>query len=216
MKSLLIKPFEKIIKDILIGILLPLIEKLPVAGKKRNGGKKSLIEQKASRIKLLVLDVDGVLTDGKIGINELGEEIKFYHVRDGLGLKLLIKAGVGVAIVTGRVTKADRCRAEELGITDLYQGIDDKKSVCSMLLEQKGLGKNEVCCIGDDLPDIPMFECSGLPVAVRDAAEEVREAACYVTKNRGGKGAVREVCEVILKAKGLWPGIVSDFKGSVK
>lgn len=166
-----------------------------------------ILEEKASRIKLLVLDVDGVLTDGRIIMNDLGREIKYFNVKDGHGLRLLLNAGIDVAIITGRESKTVTHRASDLGIRDVYQGIKDKKSTCERMLKEKGLMKDEVCCMGDDLPDIPMFECIGFPIAVADATKETRESALYVTRNRGGNGAVREVCELILKARGQWPEI---------
>ena len=171
-----------------------------------------LVEEKASKIRLLILDVDGVLTDGRIVLNELGEESKYFHVRDGQGLVLLMGAGVETAVITGRRSKAVEYRAAELGIKEIHQGVKDKESVCKEILERKGLERDQVCCIGDDLPDIPLFNLVGFPVAVADASGELLEAASYVTKNRGGNGAVREVCELILNARGLWPRIISDFQ----
>lgn len=164
-----------------------------------------MIEEEASRIKLVIMDVDGVMTDGGIIYNDRGEEIKCFNVKDGQGLRLLMDAGIEVAIITGRESGAVEHRARDLEIKHVFQGIKDKGSICAKLLEQKGLKKDQVCCIGDDLPDIPMFYHAGLAVAVSDAAKEVRDAASYVTRNPGGKGAVREVCELILKALGSWP-----------
>jgi 3-deoxy-D-manno-octulosonate 8-phosphate phosphatase (KDO 8-P phosphatase) len=172
-----------------------------------------MLKDQAAEIKLLILDVDGVMTDGQIILDHNGEEIKCFNVRDGQGLRLLLKAGVEVAIVTGRWSKAVGYRSGDLGISELYQGVDDKESFCIQLLQQKRLKKEQVCCIGDDIPDISMFNHVGFPVAVADAALEVREAACYITKHAGGKGAVREVCELILKARGYWPDIIREKGG---
>ena len=172
-----------------------------------------MLEDKAAKIKLLILDVDGVMTNGQIVINELGEEIKCFDVKDGQGLKLLMGAGVNVIIISGRKSKTVEYRSKDLGIKEVYQGINDKESLCAELLEQKGLKPDQVCCIGDDLPDVAMFNRIGLPIAVADAVAEVRNAACYVTKNRGGNGAVREVCEIILKSQGIWTQILSSFMG---
>ena len=169
-----------------------------------------MLKDRAAKIKLLILDVDGVMTDGRIVLNERGEEIKCFNVKDGQGLRLLMKAGVEVVLVTGRRSKAVEYRAKDLGVRELYQGIGDKESLCVELLEGKRLNSEQVCCIGDDLPDIPMFNRVGLPIAVADAAVDVRNAACHITKKGGGKGAVREVCELILKAKGSWPCVVSN------
>jgi len=169
-----------------------------------------MLKDRAAKIKLLILDVDGVMTDGLILLNDRGEEIKCFNVKDGQGLRLIMKAGVDVVLVTGRTSKAIEYRAKDLGIREIYQGIDDKESLCIELINSKRLNNEQVCCIGDDLPDIPMFNHVGLPIAVADAAVDVRNAACHVTKKGGGKGAVREVCELILKAQGSWPRIISN------
>ena len=166
-----------------------------------------MIDEKAKKIQLLILDVDGVMTDGRIVMNDLGQEIKFFNVKDGHGIRLLLTAGIDVAIITGRESEAVRRRALDLGITSVYQGIKHKESVCKKIMEEKGLEKEQVCCMGDDLPDIPMLRCEGLPVAVADATYETRESALFVTRAPGGYGAVREMCEIILKAKGAWPEI---------
>lgn len=166
-----------------------------------------MTDEKAKKIELLVLDVDGVLTDGRIIINDLGQETKYFNVKDGYGLRRLMDAGIDVAIITGRESEAVKHRAADLGIEMVFQGIKDKESVCRKVIRDKGLDKEQVCCMGDDLPDIPMLKCAGLPVAVADAAVEIREFASYVTKSPGGFGAVREMCEIILKAKNAWPKI---------
>ncbi len=162
------------------------------------------MEGETARIKLLFLDVDGVLTDGHIIINEKGEETQSFYVRDGLGLKTLISAGIEVVIMTGRTSMAVAHRAEELGIEEVYQGIADKQALCRQIIRKKGLNKMEVGCIGDDLPDLAMFMEAGLRIAVADAVEEVRREADFVTKKGGGNGAVREACEWILNHRGPW------------
>ena len=164
-----------------------------------------IMEEWAAKIKLLILDVDGVMTDGRIILNDQGEEIKYFHVKDGHGLRRLLRAGIDVLIITGRKSKAVEHRAKDLGIREVYQGVKDKGSLCKELIQLKRLDKEQVCCMGDDLPDLPMFGLTGASVAVADAASELRAAARYVTKNRGGNGAVREVCELILKAQDRWP-----------
>lgn len=174
-----------------------------------------MIEEKAKKIQLLILDVDGVMTDGRIVMNDLGQEIKFFNVKDGHGIRLLLKAGIDVAIITGRESETVRRRAADLQIPMVYQGIRDKEAVCRNIMEDKGLEKEQVCCMGDDLPDIPMFRCAGLPIAVADATYETRNSALYITKAPGGYGAVREVCEIILKARGAWPEI-DGIKGKNK
>lgn len=163
-----------------------------------------MMENKAANIKALILDVDGVLTDGNITLNDRGEEIKSFHVRDGLGLRLLMNAGIEVIIITGRKSEVVAQRARELGIREVYQGIKDKGALCEKLMRQKQLEKDQLCCIGDDLPDLPLLHRAGLSIAVADAAPEVRQDAGMITKSKGGKGAVREVCEIILKAREKW------------
>ena len=165
------------------------------------------MKEKSASIKLLILDVDGVLTDGRITLNERGEEVKSFDVKDGLGLKMLMSTGVEVVIITGRKSTVVEYRAKELGIGEVWQGIKDKRALSRKIIEEKGLEKNEVCCIGDDLPDLAMFMEAGLRIAVADGVEEVREEADFVTKKKGGYGAVREVCEWILKSKGAWSKI---------
>jgi YrbI family 3-deoxy-D-manno-octulosonate 8-phosphate phosphatase len=170
-----------------------------------------VLNQKASKIKLLVLDVDGVMTDGSITINKQGDETKTFNVKDGLGLKMLMSSGIEVAILTGRTSLALALRAEELGIEEVYQGVKNKDILLKKLIKIKNLKKEQVCSLGDDLPDLAMFMGSGLSIAVADAVEEVREAADFITKNKGGYGSVREVCELILKCQGKWHGVLASF-----
>ncbi|MBP1738980.1 MAG: 3-deoxy-D-manno-octulosonate 8-phosphate phosphatase, YrbI family [Deltaproteobacteria bacterium] len=158
-----------------------------------------------AKVKLLILDVDGVLTDGRIIINDQGDETKHFNAKDGHGLRMLMQAGVEVALISGRRSGAAEFRARDLGITEVHMGVKDKSGVCAALVQRKKLGKAEICCIGDDLPDLPLFEQAGIAIAVADAVSEIRAAAAFSTKSRGGKGAVREICEAILKSKGLWP-----------
>lgn len=158
-----------------------------------------------AKIKLLILDVDGVLTDGRIIMNDHGEETKHFNAKDGHGLRMLMQAGVEVALISGRKSGAAKFRAKDLGITEIHMGVKDKTAVGADLIRRNRLGKSEICCIGDDLPDLPLFEQAGVAIAVADAIPEIRAAAAIFTKRRGGKGAVREICEAILKAKGLWP-----------
>ncbi|MFH1350281.1 MAG: HAD hydrolase family protein [Pseudomonadota bacterium] len=170
-----------------------------------------MIEDTAIKIKLFILDVDGVMTDGRIFLDQQGEEIKCFHVRDGLGLRLLIEAGIDVVIISGRKSNAVEHRLKTLGISEIYQGVRDKEALCINLIKKKKLKREHVCCMGDDLPDIPMFDQAGLSIAVADAADEVRDAATFITKNRGGKGAVREACELVLKAQKKWEKSISSY-----
>ena len=170
-----------------------------------------MLSEKASKIKLLLLDVDGVMTDGSIRMNNQGDECKVFNVKDGLGLKMLMSSGIEVVILTGRRSQILALRAEELGIEEVYQGVKNKDILCKQLRKIKKLKKDQVCSLGDDLPDLAMFMGSGLSIAVADAVKEVREAADFITKNKGGFGAVREVCELILKCQGKWHGVLAGF-----
>jgi 3-deoxy-D-manno-octulosonate 8-phosphate phosphatase (KDO 8-P phosphatase) len=175
-----------------------------------------MTERWATGIKLLILDVDGVLTDGRIILDECGEEIKCFHVRDGYGIRRLMGAGIDVVVISGRTSKSVEHRTKELGIQEVYQGVKDKESLCREIIQRKSLTKDQVCCVGDDIPDLSMFTQAGISIAVADAAAEVRDAASYITKNRGGNGAVREVCELILKAQRKWPETPSSPPGEKK
>ena len=163
------------------------------------------------KIKTLILDVDGVLTNGQILINDKGEEFKSFHVRDGQGLRLLMQAGIEVIIISGRKSEAVSHRAKELGIRDVYQGVKDKGVLLRKLIKQKKIECEHLCCIGDDLADLPLFHQAALSIAVADAAPEVRHEAGVITESGGGKGAVREACEMILKGLGIWEKTLSSF-----
>lgn len=165
----------------------------------------------AKNIKLLILDVDGVLTDGSIILDNDGNELKAFHVRDGHGIKMLQRAGVTVAIITGRQSKVVARRAQELGITEIYQRCILKSVAYDHLLEKTGLSDAEVAYIGDDIVDIPLLRKVALPVVVADATDETKAEAIMLTKNRGGRGAVREVSDLILKAKGLWESMLDEY-----
>ncbi len=172
---------------------------------------KKNIEDIAKGIKLLILDVDGVLTDGAIILDNEGNEYKSFHVRDGHGIKMLIHAGIHVAIITGRHSKVVERRAHELGITEVFQKCHDKRIAYKKLIEQYSLKDSEVAYIGDDIVDAPIMAMAGLPVAVADATDDTKEYALLVTKSRGGRGAVREVTDFILKSKGIWQEMFDDY-----
>jgi 3-deoxy-D-manno-octulosonate 8-phosphate phosphatase (KDO 8-P phosphatase) len=159
---------------------------------------------------MLVIDVDGVLTDGRIIYSDNGVELKAFHVRDGTGLKIWQQQGLSAAIITGRTSRAVQIRAAELGIGTVVQGAADKLSACRRLLDESGLCFEQVCAVGDDLPDLPVLCNCALAVAVADACPEVRAAAHYVTRTPGGQGAIREVIELILSRQGRWK--VEPFK----
>jgi 3-deoxy-D-manno-octulosonate 8-phosphate phosphatase (KDO 8-P phosphatase) len=175
--------------------------------------KKSLraVKAMAGNIKMLILDVDGVLTDGSIILDNDGNEYKSFNVRDGHGIKMLIRAGIHVAIITGRHSKVVERRAQELGITEVFQKCHDKRTAYKKLMEQYTLEDPEVAYVGDDIVDVPIMALVGLPVAVADATEDTKEYALLVTRSRGGRGAVREVTDFILKAKGKWQGMINDY-----
>lgn len=159
------------------------------------------LKERALRLKLLLMDVDGVLTDGSLYYTRGGEEVKVFNVHDGLGIKLLQGAGITTGVISGRESRALKNRLEELGVEEVFMGRLEKSSVLSEILTKRGLREEEVGFIGDDLVDIPVLERVGFPVAVRDAPRRVRELAAYVTTKEGGRGAVREVAELILKLR---------------
>ncbi len=160
-------------------------------------------------LRLLVLDVDGVLTDGSVMYSDSGEEFKRFHVRDGVGIKLWQRAGHRVAFLSGRSSPAVSRRAAELGVTLVLQGHADKSAALDEILTACGMTAAEACAVGDDLPDLPVLTRVGLAVAVADACPEVRAAAGHVTMAPGGSGAVREVVEHVLKLQGRWAGLTA-------
>ncbi len=153
------------------------------------------------RIRLLVLDVDGVLTDGRLWFGPDGEQLKAFHVRDGVGIKAVLGAGIEVAIISGRRSAAVERRAAELGIRHLRQGCEDKAEALRALGAALGVPADAAACVGDDTPDLPMMALVALPIAVADAHPSVLAAARHVTRAAGGAGAVREVCDLLLDAR---------------
>ncbi|MFO0965664.1 MAG: HAD hydrolase family protein [Gemmataceae bacterium] len=162
------------------------------------------IEERCRRIRFLLLDVDGVLTDGGITYADDGTEIKTFNVRDGLALKLWLQADKQAGILSGRTSEIVKRRAAELKLTALIQGADDKRPAFEALLREHNLEASEVCYVGDDLPDVPLIRRAGLGVSVADGCEEARQAAQYVTRQPGGRGAVRELVQLLLETQGLW------------
>lgn len=165
---------------------------------------QELLVRRASAIKLLILDVDGILTDGSIVYDAKGEQIQSFHVHDGFGIKLLHKAGVKTAILSSRSSNALLVRCKELGIEHILQGHSQKIEGYKELLEGFGLMDCNVAYMGDDWVDIPILSRVGLAVTVPDAASQVKDYCHYVTTKPGGRGAVREVCELILRAQNYW------------
>ena len=171
------------------------------------------LDRRLARVQLLLLDVDGVLTDGGVTWNNQGIESKTFNIRDGLGIKLWQRAGGRTGIVTGRSSHVVQLRADELGIGIVRQGVADKLETVTGILAETGLGWEQTAFIGDDLPDLAVIARCGVGIAVADAAAEVRAAATVVTSLPGGRGAVREAIERLLKARGSWDGIVTRFGG---
>ena len=157
---------------------------------------------RAAGIRLLALDVDGVLTDGRLYFDQQGNELKAFYTRDGLGLKALQRFGIRLAIITGRKSRIVADRAAQLGIEFVYQGRDDKLNAFGELVSESDTAPEHICYAGDDWIDIPVLMRVGLSVAPADAAPEVRDRVHWVTQARGGQGAVREICDYLLSAQG--------------
>ena len=173
--------------------------------------KDKALLKKLKQIRLLLLDVDGVLTDGSIIYNDDGSETKIFNAKDGLGLRLAMSAGIEVAIVTGRRSKSLRHRCDNLGIRYLFEGVGDKAKLLAEIVAQTGIGSEQSAFVGDDLPDLPLMRRVGLAIAVADAHDIIRANARWTTTAAGGRGAVREVCEALLTAKGLWDEIADQY-----
>ena len=163
------------------------------------------------RIELILSDVDGVLTDGGIWYDNQGVELKAFHIRDGLGIKLWQRAGFKFGLLTARTSHIVKLRALELGIDLVRQGFENKLPAALDILTELHLEPDQVCYIGDDLTDLPVIRHVGLGVAVADAVSEVRSAATYITKASGGRGAVRELIELVLKGKNRWEDVVQKY-----
>ena len=170
------------------------------------------LQERCTAIELLVVDVDGVLTEGGIVHGTGGLELKQFHVRDGFGLRCWQQAGKRAAIITGRSSPVVELRAREVGIGTIVQGAVEKLPAYRHLLATAGLAPHQVCYVGDDLPDLPPLRNCGLAVAVADAVAEVRAAAHFVTRNAGGRAAVREAVELILRCQGVWQPIVDRLR----
>jgi 3-deoxy-D-manno-octulosonate 8-phosphate phosphatase (KDO 8-P phosphatase) len=162
------------------------------------------IRRKAEKIKLLLLDVDGVLTDGRIVVNDQGEETKSFDVRDGHGVRLLMRAGLQVGFITGRFSKVVNHRAKDLGVCMVYQKAYNKLDVYRKVRKKTGLKDDAIAYVGDDIVDLPVLSQVGLAIAVRDCWQDLKREVHYVTAARGGHGAVREVVELLLRAQGKW------------
>lgn len=162
------------------------------------------IKARAAKIKFLILDVDGVLTDGRVVLGNYGDELKFFDIHDGHGVVMLGRAGVKTLVVSGRRSRINVKRAKEMCVVKVYQDAHDKLKVFEKILKKFRVMPDEICAVGDDLIDLPVLSRAGFAVAVANAVEEVRGAAHYVTQKAGGRGAVREVTDLLLKAQGHW------------
>lgn len=169
------------------------------------------IQARAARIKLLIMDVDGVLTDGRIFIRDNGEEIKSFHTLDGHGLKMLQAGGVQTAIITGRDAPSVGIRVKQLGINHYYKGIHDKRAAYADLREKASVEEHECAFIGDDVVDLPVMVRCGLPVAVPEAHWFTLKHAAYVTRKSAGNGAVRELCDLIMQAQGTLEAALQEY-----
>jgi 3-deoxy-D-manno-octulosonate 8-phosphate phosphatase (KDO 8-P phosphatase) len=173
--------------------------------------KKEEIQEKLKKIKMLILDVDGVMTDGKIIMDSDGREMKNFYVRDGHGLVMIQRHGIQVAILTGRTSAVVDHRARDLKITEVYQGALNKKEVFAEILKKNNLTAEAIAYLGDDIVDIPVLKLVGFSAAVADALDVVKKTVDYVTVNKGGQGAVREICEMLLTAQGYWNEVAARY-----
>jgi len=169
--------------------------------------------QQARAVKMLLLDVDGVLTDGKLYIGESGEQFKAFNTLDGHGIKLLQQSGIPVGIISGRDSPALLRRAADLGIELLYRGREDKAAVLQEITAIQAIRNDEIAYAGDDLPDLAVIKAVGLGISVPNAHPEVRNIASLITECCGGEGAAREICDFLLQAKGLYDEIITDSLG---
>jgi len=167
--------------------------------------------ERAKRVKLLVLDIDGVMTDGRIIYSVYGDELKFFDVQDGFGITLLNRAGIKSVIITAKKSRIVKLRGRDMKVAKSYQGYIDKLIPFAMILREFKVTPEEICFIGDDLIDVPVLKRVGFAVAVPNAAPEVKTFAHYVTSRPGGRGAVRELCDMILKSQGKWDLATSQY-----
>lgn len=171
----------------------------------------SPVEQRAKKIKVIVFDVDGVMTDGSLMIGDDGQEYKSFHSLDGLGMKLLKATGVEMAIITGRTSNVVTQRAETTGIAHFYQGVEDKLKAFEDLVKKMNVSPEECAFMGDDIVDLPPMRRAGLAITVPTATPLVKQYAHYTTQAQAGRGAVREVCELLMKAQGTFDGQMAQF-----
>ncbi len=170
-----------------------------------------LLQKKMAFVQLIVSDIDGVLTDGKITIDDDNREIRNFNVLDGMGLRLAKEFGLDLVFISGRLSRASALRLKNLGIERVHQDVENKGQVLDGILSECCVHRSQVCAVGDDLADLALFARAGVSVAVANAVSEVKEKAQWTTRRGGGDGALREIVETILKAKGLWPKVMDRF-----
>ena len=170
------------------------------------------LQEKIEPVRVLILDVDGVLTDGKVIIDDAGWETKHFNVSDGHGLKMLMRYEMEVVLLTGRTSEVVNHRARDLGISEVYQGAWNKLAVFEEILRKNNIAPAEAAFVGDDVVDVPVLRRVGFSATVADAPADIQNVVDYITNLRGGCGAVREICDVILKAKGRWPEVAARYE----
>lgn len=170
------------------------------------------LRKKFKKIKLLLLDVDGVLTDGRIIYDSRGRDLKFFDVHDGMGVYLLKKAGIRTLLVTAKGSQTIIPRARDMQVEEVLQDIPKKSVILDKVMKKYAVKKDEVCFVGDDLVDLGLMKRVGLAIAVRNACAEIKKASDYITARTGGRGAVREVAELILKSQGKWPQALKPYQ----
>ena len=173
---------------------------------------ESQIADKIRKIKLLILDVDGVLTDGRFIYDSKGRDSKFFDVHDGLGVYLLRRSGIKTILITAKGSKTIKPRARDMRVEEYYEDVFPKTKVLDKILNKHNVSKEEICFIGDDLVDLSIMKAVGFPVAVANASQDIKAAAGYVTQKSGGRGAVRETAELILKTQGKWDEAIRIYQ----
>lgn len=176
-----------------------------------NAEVKQALREKAKKVKLLLLDVDGVLTDGRIIYDSHGRDMKFFDVHDGLGVYALRRAGIKTILITAKGSRAIRPRALDMQVEEVFENVSPKTSVLEKILKKYRVKPGEICFAGDDLVDLCLMKRVGFPIAVFNAAPEIKLAASYITLRQGGRGAVREIAELILKSQDKWSEILGIY-----
>jgi 3-deoxy-D-manno-octulosonate 8-phosphate phosphatase (KDO 8-P phosphatase) len=172
---------------------------------------KEYILEQAKKVKLLLLDVDGVLTDGRIIYDSSGRDLRLFDVHDGMGVHLLKKAGIPTILITAKGSKAIRPRARDMGVAEVFQDVSPKTKALDEIVKKYQVSVGEICFVGDDLVDLCVMKRVGFPVAVFNACPEIKQAASYITLRPGGRSAVREVAELIIKTQGKWQEVVQSY-----